>query len=179
MRPSSMWVDVEAWGESQRSEGIEQSLLHSVLLLGTVQLRSDWEADWVVSEHAGLGVPSGYGFPRPRQCSARCGHCTLAVRPVLSVSGWVCFCLLWFWVEVQRVGSGGKQSVVLNLLHPLPLWGLGMNCFTFSDPSSPLQSGHRASPVVLVVKRPTRANAGDGRDASSIPGVGRSLEEAR
>ena len=69
MRPSSMWVDVEGLGGiSEESRGAaEQSLLHSVLLLGTVQLRAAGEADWVVSEHAGFGVPSGYGFPRPRQ----------------------------------------------------------------------------------------------------------------
>lgn len=104
MRPSSTWVDVEGLGGiSEESRGAaEQSLLHSVLLPGTVQLRAAGEADWVVSEHVGLGVPSGYGFPRPRQCSARCGHCTLAVRP--------CPEYVWVGVFLSPVVLGGGSE---------------------------------------------------------------------
>ena len=172
MRPSSTWVDVEGLGGvSEESRGAaEQSLLHSVLLPGTVQLRAAGEADWVVSEHAGLGVPSGYGFPRPRQCSARCGHCMLAVRP--------CPQCVWVGVFLSPVVLGGGSEGGLWReaecgLNPTPSFatlGSWNELLYFLRPQFlPLQSGHRASPVVLVVKNPP-ANAGDVRDASSIPG---------
>ena len=111
MRPRSTWVDVEGLGGiSEESRGAaEQSLPHSILLPGTVQLRAAGEADWVVSEHPGLGVPSATVPRGPGSALLGVVTACWSCATVLSVSRWVCSCLLWFWVEVQRVGSGGNR----------------------------------------------------------------------
>ena len=171
MRPSSTWVDVEGLGGiSEESRGAaEQSLPHSVLLPGTVQLRAAGEADWVVSEHPGLGVPSGYCFLRPRQCSAQCHHRMLAMHHCPE-----CVRVGVFMSPVVLGGGseGGLWREAECGLNPTPSFatlGSWNELLYFLRPQFlHLQSGHRASPVVLVVKNPP-ANAGDVRDASSIP----------